>query len=173
MTKEELLEKYRLYNVGFPWWETVHEEFKTDLQAVGICVAQICKDEFTGYVLDWNLFLRSLGYVDPVLIQHAKLVASFGVGSRRKNCGADFIFDFDLPESATDDKFIAYEPGDLRVLAQMAILSQYESDTLEEEFINAFEEHRHALQDRLDAEYAYLTSDEAVWESLTINEVSK
>lgn len=40
MTKDELIEKYRYMNVdgGYDWWESIEEDLRSDMDAIGFTV---------------------------------------------------------------------------------------------------------------------------------------
>lgn len=189
MTKDELIEKYRDINVDdIDWWDSVYAGFKADMADVGICIERMYFSGFwsqgdgacfEGRVSDWNLFLRSLGYGNPVLIQHATDNWSFSVGHSgyyyHENSTS---FDTELiTPGGEDDWFIAeyspYPEGDIRSKAWVAVLNEFDSAKLKDEFKEAFKDHMRHLYRHLEAEYDYLTSDEAVWESLEANDMGE
>lgn len=188
MTKDELIEQHREWNVeDDDWWDCTYANFKVSMTAIGIEVDKMYFSGFwsqgdgacfAGRVSDWDLFLRSLGYTDNVLIQHAIDHFSFSVRHSgyysHENCT---VFNADLctPDSAADEDFAErYGPypwgtDDIRTKAWVALLNQYDSTKLEDEFEEAFKEHMRQLYKNLEEEYDYLTSDEVVWESLEAN----
>lgn len=136
---------------------------------------------FEGSVTDWDLFLRSLGYTDKVLIQHAMDHFSFSVTHSghyyHENC-THFSTNMPNPDGESDEWFIErygpypWDADDVRTKAWLALLNNYDSTKLEDEFEEAFKDHMRQLYEDLEEEYDYLTSDEAVWESLEANEMT-
>jgi hypothetical protein len=191
MTKDELIEKYRYWNVeDFDWWDGVYEDFKVSMTAVGIRVDRMyfsgfCSQGdgacFEGRVEDWGLFLQSLGYTDEVLIRHAMDHFRFSVVQSghyyHANC-TRFTANLCTPHSAADEGFAErygpypWDADDIRTKAWVALLNQYDSTKLEDEFEEAFKDHMGELYKNLEAQHDYLTSDEVVWESLEANEMT-
>ena len=80
-------------------------------------------------------------------------------------------------EAAMEDFAERYTPypwdtDDIRTKAWLALLNQYDSTKLEDEFEEAFKDHMIQLYKNLEKEHDYLTSDEVVWESLEANEMT-
>lgn len=192
MTKDELIDKHRHWNVEhIDWWDSTYDCFKERMRGIGVEVDRMYFSGFwsqgdgacfEGRVSDWDLFLRSLGYTDKVLIQHAMDHFSFSVKHSghyyHENC-TSFYADLFTPggyyEAAMLDFIETYSPypvDDLRSQAWIALLCQYDSTKLEDEFEEAFKDHMRQLYKDLEKEYDYLTSDEVVWESLEANEMT-
>lgn len=189
MTKDELIEKHRYWNVEhIDWWDGVYDNFKVSMTAIGIDVDEMyfsgfCSQGdgacFEGRVDDWGLFLQSLGYTDNVLIQHATDYFSFSVVQSghyyHENC-TRFTADLCTPDSATDEDFAVrygpYPADDIRTKAWVALLNGYDSTKLEDEFEEAFKDHMRQLYEDLEAEHDHLTSDDVVWGSLEANEMT-
>lgn len=191
MTKDELIEKHRYWNVeDIDWWDSTYDCFKERMTAIGISVDKMyfsgfCSQGdgacFEGSVSDWDLFLRSLGYTDKVLIQHAMDHFRFSVKQSgryyHENC-TSFSTDLCTPDTETEEDFIErygpypWDADDARTKAWLALLNQYDSTKLEDEFEEAFKDHMWQLYKDLEKEYDFLTSDEVVWESLEANEMT-
>lgn len=185
--KDRILDDNRDWNVEHhEWWDCVYDDFKADMDDIGIEVDRMyfsgfCRQGdgacFEGCVRNWPLFLKSLGYTNDVLIGHFDCNASFSVKQSghyyHENC-TSFSYEFDLPtdEYMGEEEFLRlYGYGEeLRDAALIATLSQYDGNTLEAEFTEAFKDHMRDLYHRLEEEYEYLTSDEAVLESLEAND---
>lgn len=157
--------------IDYDWWESVYDSFKADMAKIGIEVERMYFQNdgacFEGYVRNWSLFLKSLGYDDRTLVAHASDNWSFSVahaGRYYDESCTKFKSDLPLPDGLDMDEFIEdfspYCKDDLRAQSWYAILNQFDSDKLEEEFIEAFKDHMHNLYERLEKEYEYLTSDE-------------
>lgn len=185
-TQDQILDKYRDINVDFGgWWDATYEMFKEDMASIGIEVdcmyfsgfwSQGDGACFEGSISHWDKFLASLEYTDPVLIQHFSNHASFSVKHRghyyHENCTL-FSYDLPLPGLQEEEGFIfTYGCGEeLRDAVLLNVLSAYDHDELVEEFKEAFKDHMRDLYKRLEQEYDYLTSDEAVLDALCANDM--
>ena len=186
--KSSILDKHRYWNVDdLEWWDSVYDGFKEDMKAIGIRVDKMYFSGFSsqgdgacfeGSVSNWELFLKSLGYTDPMLVRHLDQHADFSVRHRghyyHENC-TSFTTDLPLPNDLyeTEENFVElYGYGEeLRDAALIATLSQYDGDKLEAQFTEVFKDHMRDLYRRLEEEYEYLTSDEVVLESLEVNDM--
>lgn len=187
MTKDELIEKYRYWNVeGVEWWDCTYSDFIERMKDIGIAVDRIYFSGFwsqgdgacfEGSVSDWDLFLRSLGYTDKVLVQHAMEHWSFGVSHYGFYYNANCTIcsgELPMPDGYDTEEFIDYfspYTEDFRSRAWVSALSGFTTD-FEQEFTDAFKDHMQQLYKDLEAEYDYLTSDRAVWEALEANEMT-
>lgn len=185
--KSQILDDHRYWNVDdHEWWDSVYELFTEDMKAIGIEVDKMYFSGFwsqgdgacfEGRVRDWGLFLKSLGYTNPLFIDHFDKHAAFDVRHRghyyHENC-TSFSMEFNLPEEFDEEDFLqVYGYGEeLRDAALIAALSLPENsgDALEAQFTEAFKDHMRDLYCRLEEEYEYLTSDEVVLESLEAND---
>jgi hypothetical protein len=185
-----LIEKHRDINTDEGWWESTYDSFTEDMALIGIRVDKMYFSGFwsqgdgacfEGCVEDWELFLKTLGHIDPTLIAHAKEAWRFSTNHRSGNYYHAYSTSFDgdlaMPDGYSDDLFICYyspyPEDDFRSQAWLAIITQYANTDFEEEFTNTFRDHMNALYKRLGEEYDYLTSDEVVWESIVANELDK
>lgn len=182
--KRIILDRHRDINVDHDWWDCVYSDFTEDMKAVGIAVAHMYFSGFwsqgdgacfDGRVDDWRLFLKSLGYTDELMVQHFADHASFSVSHSghyyHENC-TRFDAEFYLPDQYVTDEHFLEGHGfgeELRDAALSAVLSEYDGCELEGEFTEAFKGHMRDLYRRLENEYEYLTSDEAVLETLHAN----
>jgi len=186
-TQDQILDKYRDINVDYSgWWDATCEMFKEDMASIGIEVDRMYFSGFwsqgdgacfEGRVSHWDNFLASLGYTDPVLIQHFSNHASFHVKHQghhyyHENC-VQFSYDLPLPAFVGDESFaLTYGCGEeLRDAVLLNVLSTYDHDELVDEFEEAFKDHMRDLYKRLEQEYDYLTSDEAVLDALCANDM--
>lgn len=187
--KAKILEKYRDWNVEhIDWWDGVYDCFKHDMDEIGIDVERMYFSGFSsqgdgacfeGRVHDWAAFLRSVGYTDAAIINHAidafALTVEHSGHYYHENC-TSFNADLPLPASDADEWFLEHfspyqdDRHSLHEAVWMAIINKYDSSTLEREFIEAFKDHMRDLYSRLEEEYEYLTSDEAILDSLETND---
>lgn len=184
--KQSILDRHRDINVEHDWWDCVYSDFTEDMKAVGIAVTRMYFSGFwsqgdgacfEGRVDDWRLFLKSLGYTDELMVQHFADHASFSVSHsgryHHENC-TRFDAEFYLPDQYVDEEHFLEYYGfgeELRDAALIAVLSKFDGRTLEDEFTEAFKGHMRDLYRRLENEYEYLTSDEAVLEALHANDM--
>lgn len=186
--KDKILDAHRDFNTEhIDWWDGVYDGFKADMYAIGIDVDRMYFSGFwsqgdgacfEGRVSNWSLFLKSLGYTEEALIAHANNGFKLYVHHRghyyHENC-TSFDFDLPLPEDGEDqwflENFTPYERHSLHEAVWMAIINGYDHDSLEREFTEAFKDHMRDLYKRLEDEHDYLTSDEAVLDSLEANEM--
>ncbi len=184
--KQIILDRYRDINVDHDWWDCVYSDFTEDMKAVGIAVTSMYFSGFwsqgdgacfEGCVDDWRLFLKSLGYTDELMVQHFADHASFSVSHSghyyHENC-TRFDAEFCLPDEYVDEEHFLEYCGfgeELRDAALIAVLSKFDGRKLEDEFAEAFKDHMRDLYRRLENEYEYLTSDEAVLETLHANDM--
>jgi len=190
MNKEQLIEKYRDINIYDNWYDSVYESFRDDMLLHGIKVDEIYFSGFwsqgdgacfEGSVYDWDLFLQSIGYNNPALIQLStdnwRTTVSHRGHYYHENC-TSFDHEWHLPKpdgNLDDELFIDYYsrylPDDVRGMVWLSMLKTVDYDKLMEAVEDAFRDHMRALYRTLEAEYEYLTSDEAVWEAIVANEL--
>lgn len=180
-TKDAILEKHRNWNVdNEEWWDGMYEFFTEDMKAIGVCVDKIYFSGFwsqgdgacfEGSVENWIMFLPSL-YKDEELRKHIELFKTadeftcewehrghyYHSGCVAWNESYEFtVEDTDSPLRQAANKVLL---GDRRDLAEAM------SDTIRE----ALRDHMNDLYKKLEEEHNYLTSDEAVLESLMAND---
>lgn len=189
-TKSRILDKHRHWNVEYvDWWDCVYDLFKQDMDKIGVDVDRMYFSGFwsqgdgacfEGSVREWGVFLQSLGYTDPALTKHAAAHFQLSVERRgyyyHENC-TSFCVDLPLPRNTEDEDFIsdflpaAYERDSLHEAVWVSNLANFDSSKLEEEFTEALRNHMRELYKRLEAEYDYLTSDDAVLDALEAHDL--
>ncbi len=182
-----ILDKHRNTNVEYDdWWDSTYDAFKDNMEKVGIDVDQIYFSGFwsqgdgacfEGRVKHWTNFLTSLGYQSPQL--HTLASEYWTCSSKHsghyyhEHC-TSFDVHLPLPEGTDDDDFADYythtDEGSVERAVALAVLHQLDAEALEREFIEAMRNHMRELYRQLEREHAYLTSDEAVLDSLEANE---
>ena len=186
---DALIEKYRHINVEHgEWWDSTYEMFKEDMKEKGIEVEDIYFSGFwsqgdgacfEGRVCDWELFLKSLGHDSSILTRFAKDTWSFSVKHSghyyHENC-THFSVDMPNPDGESDDWFIETfciynDPDDIRGKAELAILRTYDYEVMTNRFVEMFKDSMRDLYRKLEKEYDYLTSDEAVKETIIANDL--
>lgn len=183
--QQALIDRYRDINTDHEWWDSTYAAFKERMEAIGIRVdrmyfsgfrAQGDGACFEGWVAGWSLFLKSLGYDNPILIRHAEQYWSFSVAHSgryyHENCT---VFDADMPNPYGEDdkwfieRYSPYGVVDFRSVAWLAVLRGFDFSSMEGTFRDTFKDHMRQLYKDLEAEYDYRTSDEVVWESIVAN----
>jgi hypothetical protein len=182
--RNALLEKYRCINVEYDeydeWWDCVYADFKEDMREVGICVDRMYFSGFSSQG-DGACFEGSFDNLRTYLDHHhkdqypmiRKLLASDGyvyVTSRGMYCHANsmvFSIEHDtfyrLIECPTEFHEQIVDTWD-RHLEDEA--SDFEKDVIEQ-----WQSYMQDLYCKLEAEYDYLVSDEAVWGTIEANEL--
>ena len=188
--RDEILDKNRHYNTDYlDWWDNVYENFRAEMEVVGIEVDQIYFSGFSsqgdgacfeGRVQDWPKFLESAGYTCPALMALAEQVWTLSVKHSgryyHENCTL-FTYDADNPNNYTEfewDEFVYRNSPystDIQNATFWAVLRKYDFAKLEEEFRTEFKSHMRTLYNDLRSEFDHLTSDEAVLEGLIANDL--
>jgi hypothetical protein len=186
--RDEILDKFRDWNIYEGWHDYVYEDFKREMEVIGIEVDDIYFSGFSsqgdgacfeGRVSDWPKFLESVGYTCPALIALAAEAWGFSVVHRghyyHENCTSftsDMVSPDDYSESEMDEFVYAHSPysTDIQNAAFVAILQGYNFSSLHDEFEEEFKRHMRALYSQLEAEHDHLTTDEAILDSLEAND---
>lgn len=178
-----LLDKHRYINVEFDkWWDCVESDFVEDMKLVGIRVDKLYFSGFHSQGGD-AFFVGSLGNALTYLDHHhqgqypmiRKLLEHGGdvwAGSRHTgryyhsnsvtvSAGSDELWQCLTPKSELQDA----------VIRQWDILLSVEIVAFEEALADQWRTYMDEVYRKLEAEYEYLTSDEAVWETLEANEL--
>lgn len=185
MTKDELIDKHRHWNVEhIDWWDSTYDMFKEDMQAKGIEVDRMYFSGFwsqgdgacfEGSVTDWDLFIDSHFRPDqyPMVRKllacggDVKLSVQHSGHYYHENC-TTFDSDYDLLEYVMDRPSELHE----QVVEAWQALLDAEMEDFRKDAIEIFKDHMRQLYKNLEAEYDYLTSDEVVWESLEANDMT-
>lgn len=185
--RNALLDEHRDINVHDYWWDSTYDNFKRDMAEIGIEVRNIYFSGFwsqgdgacfEGEVCDWGPFLKSRGYNDAALITHAEQHFQFSVTHHghyyHENC-TSFAVHLPLPEHDEDSYFLddysPHERDSLHEAVWMVGINKYSFEAMERDFTEAFKGHMRDLYTALNKEYDYLTSDEAVLDSLEANDM--
>lgn len=189
--RDEILDKHRHYNTEhLEWWGSVYDDFKHDMDAIGIEVHRMYFSGFwsqgdgacfEGRVFSWEDFLASLGRKDPALITladraHWKFDVEHKGHYYHENCTRfdSCLATLDSNDALDDEEFAqVFSPykSEIQTAAWMALIADYRREDLEQEFTEAFKDHMRALYNRLEVEYDHLTSDESVLEALDANDM--
>jgi hypothetical protein len=182
----ELIEKYRHFNVdNLEWWDSTYECFRNDMQEVGIEVERMFFSGFwnqgdgacfEGRVDDIKLFLdRNFAPSDYPLIR--KLVAAGGhvyvecghTGYYYHENSTAFSIGADSFATCLETPTETHE----QVINALDFALSTEMMRFEEDAIEIFRNFMRKLYRELEQEYDYLTSDEAVKESIIANDLTE
>lgn len=180
-----LLEKYRYINVEHAqWWDCVESDFKEDMKKVGIDVHRVY---FSGFCSqgDGACFMGKLDNALVYLDHHhkdqypmiRKLLEHDGGVYVNCNHTGRYCHSNSVTISVEVDRFddVLEMKSDLQreVAVQWDALLDKEYTDLETDLTNQWRTYMQELYRKLEAEHDYLTSDEAVWETIEANELDK
>lgn len=190
--QEAILEKHHDWNVDDDWWDSVYEQFKEKVAALGFDIDTNVSRTVSGKPLtnheiffsgfcsqgDGACFNGSVGKCEtvftrlaPILWEHwSKIEVCTASWKSRDNhyCHSNtlsFSYEFEVPNQITDESDLRWH-----VMEQLRIELEAAWDT----FTDALEAEVKGLCDKLygdlSDEYDHLTSDEAILESLIAND---
>jgi len=187
MTKEELIEKYRHFNVEHTeWWDCTYDNFMEDMAKIGITVKDMSFSgfwsqgdgaSFTGYVNDNKRFFEAHNLTEtyPYITKLMSMGGDFTLTIERT--GHHYVHENTVSvDLSFADMFFGIAPrDDLRsaVADHLDKLLDAEYLALIDEVNTIIRGHCRDLYRRLEEEYNYLTSDEAVWEAIVANELDQ
>lgn len=189
--REDLINKYRDINVdGRGWWEYIEGNLKEDLEDIGFDLDQMYFSGFwsqgdgaclTGRMGDWKKFCAKVPEFVKDFPNYAIYLQDEGANYKvehhghyyHENCTSHEFEDElqygmdELGDDALDDMT---PDGMMRYGIYKAALTEGDvGEWLKEHFKSLMRK----LYRDLEAEYDYLTSDEAVWESIVANELNE
>ena len=181
---DKMLEKHRHINVEHDWYDYEYQSFREDMKAKGIDVVRMY---FSGFWLqgdgacfeggfdDVRLFIDShfkdtdYPMIRKLLDEGGSVVINCNHSGHycHENC-TSFSFDADTLEN------VMSIPTDFhqQVVESMDEKLSMEVGEFETASIEIFKSHMRDLYRRLEAEYDYLTSDEAVAEAVIANDLN-
>lgn len=177
MTKDELIEKYAEINVDYEWWHWTYENFIEDMEKIGVCID---KDDmsFEGFYHQGSharidctsgkhvfLFMEHHKLDKPYNAIY-KLAIEGGVrfSKRDKTVNLD-IESWEYYDVCGDEDMNSY----YKLEYQEEVEKTYAD--FEKELIEILEGYEDDLYRKLRDEYEYLTSYEAVWDSIVANDL--
>lgn len=175
--RDALLDRHRDVNTGYDcrWWQDVYDQVREELTEIGITAGQMHFSGFwsqgdgaaiEGYVDDWHKVLTHLN--DPHALARAQLANTegweFRVNSTGQYCHSGTLETvYNIPECNNpfdeDEDPLRYHAWRA---ANPHIPTEGEIESLEKRLLALFVERSDDLYRRLEDEYDYLTSDEAV-----------
>jgi len=185
--KQALIKRYRDLNVEYiEWWDCIYDDFKEDMEKVGIEVedmrfsgfwSQGDGASFTGYMRSKPFFeYHKLADSYPWM---AKLISHGGDFTLRieRNSYSHYVHENTVSVELTfTDMFCHILPNDgvrAEVIERWDNLLEAEYNTICDTVTDIVRGYCHDLYSRLEETYDYLTSDEAVWEAILANELDE
>lgn len=180
-----LLEKYRYINVEYDrWWDSIDSDFTEDMKKIGI---EVERTYFTGFWSqgDGACFSGRMYNAQTYLDHHHQdqypmvrklLDAGGGIYVRCRQSGryyhencTEFWMDADTLTGMLD------QPTDFHIEVVAAWQAQLDEEVhdLEQDIIEQWRTYMQDLYRKLEAEHDYLTSDDAVWETIEANELDE
>ena len=183
---DELLEKYRHFNVEhIDWWDYIYDNFKERMSEQGILVTDIYFSGFwsqgdgacfEGWIENTPLFLEKHCKPDEYPLIR-KLVASGGACSIKSEHRGHYYHENCTHFSVTVDELRCVLPMPTefheQIVEEWDKMLEYELQDFEKESVEIFKRYMKELYRELEKEYDYLTSDEAVKESIIANDLSE
>jgi len=177
--KDELIEEHRHINVDHEWWEYTYSEFKLDMQTKGITVNDM---NFTGFYsqgdgasftgrIDMEQFLKVHDLEQQFMgatffAGQGELWAEITRGSGR------YCHEHSVEATLIDDTFNNFDDEvRFEVYTRMEEVLNDEWQDLEEEVNKICRGYMQDLYRQLRDEHEALTSDEAVWETVVLNDL--
>ena len=182
-----LIEQYRDFNVEHvEWWDCTYDDFRNDMEKVGIRVknmnfsgfwSQGDGASFTGYISDNKLFFEQHKLTEsyPWLTKLMSYGGGFSLCAERtghfyvheNTVGVDLSYTDNFRNVLPDDgvRAAVIEQWDQHLDAEYATICDVVTDIIRD--------YCRDLYRRLEEAYDYYTSDEAVWDAITINELDQ
>lgn len=183
----DLIEKHRDINTDYEWWVDTYDHFTEDMKTKHVDVrnmyftgfwSQGDGASFTGYISDTKAFLiahdlaETYPWVMRLLAMGGSCDISITRSSSARYCHENTVY----AEAGSVDTFRWMMPDD--DIRQM-VAEQWDAELYTE--LNKLDNHvTEVIRDyccdlylRLEKEYDYLTSDEAVWDAIVANDLDK
>ena len=182
--RETLIDKYRDINTDHMWWEHIYDSFRADMRRdYGVTVGQMyfsgfwsqgdgAQFELRGWHSIWELLCglgRQAKYAPWWEGDDHQYKIGIAGGARYSHSGymyAEISTECSCGNNTEDVVLEAFNQ-------QYCAMRTKQEDDLKREIIEFFRDKADELYSRLEDEYNYLTSDEAVWESIVANELDK
>jgi len=178
--QNELIDKYRDINVDYLWWDCTYEDFKIEMQTKGITVDDM---NFTGFYSQGD-GASFTGRVDMIQflkvheLEQKYMGATFFAGQGElwaeiTRGSSRYYHESSVSINLIADNFNNYEEGSTRyeVYDTMDTVLNSEWKDLEEDVSDLCRGYMQDLYSKLRDEYEYLTSEEAVWETIVANDL--
>jgi len=182
----DLIEKHRDINTDFDWWDCTYDHFAEDMRIKHIEVDKMlfsgfwCQGDgasFTGHITNSKAFMETHDLTETYPTVMRYINKGGDVSIRIERTSHHYVHENTVSaDIASADMFcnlLDSDDGGIRD----AVISHW--DTLLDEEISELESHvTEIIRDycvdlyrRLEKEYDYLTSDEAVWDAIVANDL--
>lgn len=178
--KDELIEKYWDINVDHDWWQFTYDEFKIEMQTKGITVNDM---NFTGFYSQGD-GASFTGRIDMIAflkvheLEQRFMGATFFAGQGELyvdiNRGSSrYYHENSVNIDIEEDMYNNFEDDSVRyqVYETMQDVLETEWKDLETEVEDICKGYMQDLYSKLRDEYESLTSREAIWETIVLNEL--
>jgi hypothetical protein len=178
--KDELIEKYRSINVDYEWWDHIYDDNKIEMETKGISVTDMF---FSGFYSqgDGACFIGRIDMAQFLKVHQLEqkyMAATFFAGQGELWANLDqgnsrYYHEQTVSASLVVDSYNNYEEDSTRyqVYETMQKVLDDEWKDLEDDVNNICRGYMQDLYRKLRDEHEYLTSDEAVWETIEANEL--
>jgi len=186
--QKSLIDTYRDINTQHTeWWDCTYDDFKSDMSLTGIDVAKMMFSgfwsqgdgaSFTGRITDVKLFMEHHKIADfqPTVMRLLSYGGNIDLTVEQTGSYSHYCHEYTVrvfnPHS--DEFWLVLPTGDpLRT----AVAEQWDKElntelsALEEAATEIIRDDCRSLYWRLEEEYEYLTSDDAVWEAIQNNDL--
>lgn len=178
--KDELIEKYRSINVDYEWWDHIYDDNKIEMETKGISVTDMF---FSGFYSqgDGACFIGRIDMAQFLKVHQLEqkyMAATFFAGQGELWANLDqgnsrYYHEQTVSASLVVDSYNNYEEDSTRyqVYETMQKVLDDEWKDLEDDVNNICRGYMQDLYRKLRDEHQYLTSDEAVWETIEGDEL--
>lgn len=181
-----LIDTHREINVDYDWWDCTYDDFRNDMEAVGIEVKDMnftgfCSQgdgaSFTGYISDNKLFFEKHNLTEgyPWMTKLMSHGGGFALSIERTSHRHVHEYTVGVDLSYTDN-FRNVLPDDgvrAAVIEQWDEHLEAEYNTICDAVTEIIRDHCRDLYRSLEETYDYLTSVEAVWDAIVVNELDQ
>ena len=185
--KAKLIEKHRGINTDYDWWDCVYDDFKEDMSQKHIEVddmhfsgfwSQGDGASFTGYITNNLEFLKAHDLIGtyPNITKLIHYGGEFILRIERSS--SRYFHENTVSVSVEGCEYFRHilptdDPLREAVVAQWDTGLDAEYERIWKDVTTIIRSYCRELYQRLEEEYEYLTSDEAVWEAIEANELNE
>jgi hypothetical protein len=187
--QRELIEKHRDINTDYEWWDCIYDSFQEDMKQKHIEVQDMrfsgfCSQgdgaSFTGYIDDNKAFFEDHGLTETYPYMMKLLSHGGGFSLCIERSSSRYVHENTVSaELSYCDNFSCScvlrvdDPLREAVVKLWDEALQREYDTICDTVTDIIRGYCRDLYRKLEEEYDYLTSDEAIWEAIEANELDE
>lgn len=180
-SQDELIDKYWDINVDHDWYQYTYDEYKIEMQTKGITVAEM---NFTGFYCqgDGASFTGRVDMIQFLKVHELEqrfMGATFFAGQGElwaeiTRGSSRYSHENSVSVNLIIDSYNNYEDDSTRyqVYETMQEVMEHEVKDLETEVEDICKGYMQDLYSKLRDEYESLTSREAIWETIVLNELN-